>query len=83
MERYEINKFIESYQKSLNDMILAMDLDNVQKEINELDQKMLSEDFWNDRKEAQRIISRLNYLKETYKQTSRQQKQQINVMFHS
>lgn len=64
MERYEINKFIESYQKSLNDMILAMDLDNVQKEINELDQKMLSEDFWNDRKEAQRIISRLNYLKD-------------------
>ena len=68
MERYEINKFIEVYQKNLYDMEKAIGTDNVHEEINLLDQKMQTPDFWLDQREAQKIISRINYLKNNLNQ---------------
>lgn len=64
MERYEINKFLETYQKNLDDMISAMKLDDIKKEIDDLDLVMNADDFWNNQREAQRVISRMNYLKD-------------------
>lgn len=64
MERYEINKFLETYQKNLDDMVSAMKLDDLKKEIDELDLIMNAEDFWNNQREAQKVISRMNYLKD-------------------
>lgn len=68
MERYEINRFLETYQKKLDDIKKALNLDQLNKEIQELTHKMEEENFWSNQREASNVINRANYLKDNVRE---------------
>ncbi len=63
MEKYEINKYIEKFKKSSNDIKIALNNEYVFKTIDELNEKMNEEGFWNST-DSTKIINNLNILKE-------------------
>lgn len=64
MERYEINKYIESFKNKINDLKLALKIDDIKPELEELSKKMNEQDFWLDQASAQNVINKANSLKE-------------------
>ena len=60
MEKYEINKFINEYEKRINDLYQALKIEDKIKEEKELKEKSSEGDFWNNPNEAKKVISRLN-----------------------
>lgn len=63
MERYEINKFIEEYDKRVHDLYEALDIKTKQPEFDELSKEIKSDTFWNDQDHAQKTLQRFNLLK--------------------
>lgn len=56
-----------NWRNSLNDCRKSggpFDLENKNKKIGQLEQKMTAGDFWNDNQEAQKVMSELSFLKE-------------------
>ncbi len=64
MEKYEINKYIEKFKKSSNDITVALNKDYVFKQIEEINKEITKEDFWNNQENSTKIINNLNNLKE-------------------
>ena len=64
MEKYEINKFLNEFDDKLISISKSLDISNLQKEIEKLEKVVLKDDFWSNPKEAEMIISSLNYSKE-------------------
>ena len=64
MEKYEINKYLEKFANSVNDLRLALDSNKLEEELAELNEKMLDPDFWNDSKTSNQVIVSLNDVKE-------------------
>ncbi len=64
MERYEINKYIESFKNKVDDLKLALKIDVIKPELEELSKKMNEQDFWLDQVKAQSVINKANSLKE-------------------
>jgi len=64
MERYEINKFVEEYNIKLKDLNEAFNIDSLKVELEGLELKINSPDFWSDQNSAQAVISRSNEIKE-------------------
>ena len=57
MEKYEINKYLEKFEKSANDILIPLDSEVVFDKINYLSSEMSKEDFWNDQKKSAEIIA--------------------------
>ncbi len=64
MEKYEINKFILEYDKKINDLYQAFNIESKKNEYKNLALKISDPFFWNDTDSAQKIISKSNSLKE-------------------
>ena len=64
MEKYELNKFILEYKVKLNDLFDAFQIEKKKIEYKDLDSKINDSNFWDNQKEAQRIISRFNVIKD-------------------
>ncbi len=64
MEKYEINKYIEKFKKSSNDITIALNKDEVLKQIDELNIEITKEDFWSNQENSTKTINKLNNLKE-------------------
>ena len=64
MERYEINKYEESFKNKINDMYQALHIESARPELKRLSEEMNAPDFWNDAKKAQEVINKANSLKE-------------------
>ncbi|MFI3251780.1 MAG: peptide chain release factor 2 [bacterium] len=64
MEKYEINKYIEKFKKTSNDITVALNKDFVLKQIEELNVTITHEDFWKDQSNSSKVISSLNIFKE-------------------
>ena len=64
MERYEINKYIESFKNKISDLRQALKIDTLKPELEELSKKMGAEDFWLDAAKAQSVINKANAIKE-------------------
>lgn len=64
MERYEINKYKESFKSKINDMFQALKIEEAKKRLEILDKDMAEPDFWQDSKHAQTVIGEANVLKE-------------------
>ena len=64
MERYELNKYLESFQSRLNDLEKALDMDNLKKSFEVNSRLMTASDFWDDVKSAQKLIEKTNTQKE-------------------
>ena len=64
MEKYEINKKLEKFSGSVKDLELALNPSELQIEIDQLTEVMNADGFWNNQKQANQVIERLNGLKE-------------------
>ena len=64
MEKYEINKYLEKFESSVNDLRLALDSDSLNLELKELNEQILQPNFWDDSKNSNKVISLLNEVKE-------------------
>ena len=77
MERYELNKYLESFDSRLADLQKALDMDNLKQQFLENSRLMSAADFWDDVKSAQKMIEKTNQQKEqidTYESLYRQYK---------
>ncbi|MGN1054678.1 MAG: PCRF domain-containing protein, partial [Erysipelotrichaceae bacterium] len=66
MELYEIRQNLNSSKEKLKSLGESLDLEKMQSRISELNDMQSSESFWNDPKEAQKIIKEYNTLKDLY-----------------
>ncbi|MTD30489.1 peptide chain release factor 2 [Planomicrobium sp. YIM 101495] len=64
MELAEIRNELDKSAKKLADFRGSLDLENKEMRIQELDERMLDPEFWNDQDAAQVVISELNGLKD-------------------
>lgn len=64
MERYELNKYLESFDSRLADLQKALDIDNLKQQFLENSRLMSAADFWDDVKSAQKMIEKTNQQKE-------------------
>ena len=64
MEKYEINKYLEKFENSVNDLRLALNSEELEEELKHLNQKMMEPNFWDDAKNSNEVITKLNEVKE-------------------
>ncbi|VEU82661.1 peptide chain release factor 2 [Acholeplasma hippikon] len=83
MERYEVNRTIESFETSLNDLEKALNFDALNERLHVLGEEMANPNFWNDTKKAKKLTQEANQLtakKQTY-QSLKNQFKDIKVWF--
>ena len=66
MEKYEINKYLEKFLKSVNDLRLAIDIELLENKLKELNDTISQPNFWDDSKTSSKVINELNDVKEKY-----------------
>jgi len=66
MEKYEVNKYIDSFKSSLKDLEISLNPPKLKEEIEKINQEISDANFWNDQKKANKTIEALNDLKEKY-----------------
>ncbi|MCR5787096.1 MAG: peptide chain release factor 2 [Acholeplasmatales bacterium] len=66
MEKYEINKYLTSFEDKLNGLEKSLNISHLKEEIDKLTKLTLAPDFWDKPVEANIIISNLNSYKENY-----------------
>ena len=64
MERYEINKYIETFKNKISDIYQALHIEEARPMYDEYQKEMVSDGFWQDQGHAQDIINKANKLKE-------------------
>lgn len=64
MERYEINKYLESFRVKVNDLYDALLISSKTTKLNKLDEEISSVNFWDDQKHANEVINEANSLRE-------------------
>lgn len=64
MEKYEINKYLEKFNTNVSDLRLALNQEFLEEKLQELNNEIVKEDFWNDSKNSNKVISELNDIKE-------------------
>jgi peptide chain release factor 2 len=64
LEKYEINKYLEKFHNSVNDLNLALDSVSLEKKLKELNELILEPSFWDDSKKSNKVITELNVVKE-------------------
>lgn len=64
MERYELNKYLESFEIRLADLERALNLETLKIEFEQNSQQMSASNFWDDVKAAQKMIETTNHQKE-------------------
>lgn len=64
MERYELNKYLESFKTRLADLEKALDMDNLKQSFAQNSVVMSQANFWDDVKSAQKLIEQTNTQKE-------------------
>ena len=62
MEKYEINKYLEKFLTSVNDLRLALDESYLKDTIRDLNEQVSAPDFWLDSKNSNKVIGELNVL---------------------
>lgn len=60
MERYELNKYLANFKIRIEDLGKALNIEELKKEHEENQKIMINEHFWDDVKEAQRLIGIAN-----------------------
>ena len=64
MEKYEINKYLEKFLSSVNDLRLALDSEKLEEELKVLNEQILEPNFWDDSRKSNTVINKLNEVKE-------------------
>ena len=58
MERFEINKNINSFEQKLQEFYIALKIDDLKVELSDLKNVTASEGFWNDQKKALEVVEK-------------------------
>ena len=64
MEKYEINKYLDKFKNSVNDLRVAFNSELLEERLKELNEEIVKEDFWLDTKRSNKVIAELNDVKE-------------------
>lgn len=64
MERYEINKYLQSFNQKVNDLKEALAYHKKSESLKLLEEKINSSNFWDNQKEATKVINEANILRE-------------------
>ena len=56
MEKYEINKYLETFRDKIKDLESALDIKEISQKSNQLNEKINAADFWSDSKLALSVI---------------------------
>ena len=64
MEKYEINKYLDKFKSSVSDLRLALNAEELESRLKELNDEIVKDDFWLDTKNSNKVISELNEVKE-------------------
>ena len=62
-DKYELNLIYDDFAKRIKDLQECLNLDLLKKNISDLEAKSNADDFWNDNKEASKILKRLGTFK--------------------
>ncbi|XMB86966.1 peptide chain release factor 2 [Mycoplasmatota bacterium WC44] len=63
MEKYEMNKYVETFQTKIDSFKKIINLEEQKSNLKKLEDSMLAADFWNDQKSAQATVNELNNIK--------------------
>jgi len=63
MEMYEINKYLDKFKESVKDLEIAINPQELKAKLDEINQIMGADGFWNNQREANKTIEKLNALK--------------------
>ena len=66
MEKYEINKYLEKFLNSVNDLRLAINVESLEERLRVLNEEISQPNFWDDSKKSSKVISELNDVKEKH-----------------
>lgn len=64
MERYEINKYFEAFSAKINDLYVALKIEENEPILKKLEAQIADANFWSDQANAKKIIDEANNLKE-------------------
>lgn len=64
MDRYEINKYLEKFKIKVGDLFEALQIEKKKERLDILDQEISSPNFWNNQKQANKVISEANILRD-------------------
>ena len=64
MEKYEINKYLSLFEEKVNDIFVALKIEELMKVYPSYEEKVNKVDLWDDPKKAQEIINEFNKIKE-------------------
>lgn len=64
MERYEINKYIQTFKTQVSDMYQALNIEKNLPLLKEYEEMMAKSDFWLDKEKASKIIDESNVVKD-------------------
>ncbi len=65
LEKYELNKFIHEYKIKIEELNIALGIENKRPMVKALEEEVTLSNFWEDQKKAQETLSKLNMLKST------------------
>ena len=63
MENYEINKSLQEFKKRLDELVIAINLPNLNEELNDYENKMNEPSFWNNQDYSKSILKKVKILK--------------------
>lgn len=77
MERYEINKWLETHKKRVDDLHHAIKPETIQQELASLTDRMQAPDFWQDANQAKKITQSASQIEKRLHTFN-----QLNTQFH-
>lgn len=63
MEKYEINRYLDSFKTKIADFYIALKIADLQKELPSYEEQVASHNLWDNPDNAQKIITRYNNIK--------------------
>lgn len=64
MEKYEINKYLDSFKEKVNDFYQSLNIETLREEFSKLDKEINNPNLWDNPSRAQEIINKSNQIKE-------------------
>lgn len=80
MERYEINKYIQTFKTQVSDMYQALNIEKNLPLLNDYEEMMAKSDFWLDKEKASKIIDESNVVKDKVNDYERIKKDLDNIL---
>lgn len=64
MEKYEINKYIDTFKEKVSDFYIALNIESLLEKVPSYEEKVNDANLWNNPQNAQKLINEFNNIKE-------------------